>query len=185
MTYGSDKAASVRTRPLGFESGRLNCVFVGLSLTDIAKDRNDILACFFMFGRYAFERPAPHFDPNELAGASRSYIPPDTKFKRAHVTRTCRIGKFGQKCRPISDVHAFEKFVADKFGDGDAEQRFGRWRSKNDRAAFAATDNNVRHVPDQKLIAILLCAEQLGWDPTRRDAEVAEVRARFPFRRAE
>jgi hypothetical protein len=29
-----------------------------------------------------------------------------------------------------------------------------------------------------------LSAEQLGWDPARRDAEVADVRARFPFRRA-
>jgi glycerol-3-phosphate dehydrogenase len=29
-----------------------------------------------------------------------------------------------------------------------------------------------------------LCAEQLGWAPDRRDVEVAEVRARFPFRRA-
>jgi glycerol-3-phosphate dehydrogenase len=28
-----------------------------------------------------------------------------------------------------------------------------------------------------------LCAEQLGWDPARREAEVAEVRGRFPFRR--
>ncbi len=59
-------------------------------------------------------------------------------------------------------MHAFEKFVADKFGDGNAEQRFSRRRSENDRAALAATDNNVRHVPDQKPIAILLCAEQLG-----------------------
>jgi len=28
-----------------------------------------------------------------------------------------------------------------------------------------------------------LSAEQLGWDAARRDAEVADVRARFPFRR--
>ena len=176
MTYGGDEAASVRTRPLGFESGRLKRVFVGLSLTDIAEDRNDILVCFFMSGRYAFERPAPHFDPNELAGASRSDIPLDTKFKRAHVTRTCRIGKCGQKGRPISDVHAFEKFVADKFGDGNAEQRFGRRRSENDRAAFAATDNNVRHVPDQKLIAIFLCAEQLGACANERHGTKRETR---------
>src|SRR4029078_11480307 len=176
MTYGSDKAASVRTRPLVFESDRLTCVFVRLSLTDIAKDRNDILVCFFMFGRRAFERPAPHFDPNELAGASRSDIPPDTKFKRAHVTRTCRIGKFGKKGRPISDVHAFEKFVADKFGDGNAEQSFGRRRSENARAALAGTDNNVRHLPDQKLIAILLCAEQLGACANERRGTKPETR---------
>ena len=121
MTYGSDEAASAHTRPFGFESGRLKRVFVGHSLTDIAEDRNDILVCFFMSDGYAFERPAPHFDPNELTGTSRSDIPLDSKFKRTQVTRMRRIGKCGQKGRPISNVHAFEKLSADKFGDGSAE----------------------------------------------------------------
>src|SRR6187551_3879671 len=74
VTYGGDEAASVRTRPLEFKPGRFKHVFVRLSLTDIAEDRNDILVCLFMSGRYAFERLAPHFDPNELAGASGSNI---------------------------------------------------------------------------------------------------------------
>jgi hypothetical protein len=29
-----------------------------------------------------------------------------------------------------------------------------------------------------------LLAEQLGWDAARRAAEIADVRARFPFRRS-
>ena len=113
-------------------SGRFERLFLGLSLTDIAEDCHDILVCFFTSGRRAFQRPAPHLDPDKLAGASRSDIPLDTKFERAHVTRTRRIGKCGQKGRPIGNMYALEKFFACKFGDGNAEQRLGLRRSEND-----------------------------------------------------
>ena len=118
MTYGGDEAGSGCTRPLGFESGRFERLFLGLLLTDIAEDCYDILVCFFTSGRRAFQRSAPHLDPDKLAGASRSDIPQDTKFERAHVTRTRRIGKCGQIGRPIGNMHALEKFFACKFSDG-------------------------------------------------------------------
>lgn len=54
VTYGGDEVASGGTRPLGFGSGRFERFFLGLSLTDIAEDRNDILVCFLTSGWRVF-----------------------------------------------------------------------------------------------------------------------------------
>ena len=121
MTYGGDHAASGCARALGFKSGRLKRVLLRLSLTDIAEDRNDILICFVMSGERAVERSAPHFDPDKLAGAPHPDISLNTKFKRASVTRACRIGECGQKRRSVGDMYALEKAVSEKSIDGNAK----------------------------------------------------------------
>src|SRR5262245_1378323 len=71
VTYRGDNAASVRICPLGFEPNHLKRIVLSLSLTDIAENGNNLLACSFMSTGLAFERPAPHFDPDKSAGAPR------------------------------------------------------------------------------------------------------------------
>ena len=122
MTYRGDETASVRIRPLGLKSGHLKCVFLSFLLADIAEDGNNIQVCSLMFAGLTFNRPATHLDPDKSVRAPRPIVSPDTKSKRAHLTRACCIGKCGEKSRPIGHMHALEKFSADEFSDGSTEQ---------------------------------------------------------------
>src|SRR4029079_2360533 len=176
VTYGADEATPGRAPPLGFEAGRLQGLFLGLSRTNIAEDRDDISLNFFTPGRYAFQGPAPHFNPDKLASTARAHISLDTKFKRAFVTKACRSGDGSQESRPITDMHVLKKLVACKFRSRNAKQRLRRWRSKNDRTTFAATDDNVRHVADQKLIAIFLFTKKLRTCANERNGTKRQTR---------
>src|SRR6187551_690350 len=121
-------SALVRSNSSRAVSSTCSCVFLSLISRKTATTSWSVFSCPVVTHSNGLHRISTQTNwPGRPATTFRY-----TKFKRANVIQTRRISKCRQKGRPISHVHPFKKFVADKFGDGNAEQRFGRRRSEND-----------------------------------------------------
>ena len=113
--------------------------------------------------RRLFERPAAHFEPDEIGGRGRPRSPRGTSRRTRNSTLRASppragIRQRGEIGRTIGDMDAIEQAVPEQPRRRRAEQRFRRRRDELHRAVAAVARDHVAHVARQQAIAVFLDA---------------------------
>ncbi len=165
MAHGGEEAALGGVCPLGLGAGVFERQLLAFALGYVAEHCHDFAPALTrkLRARRPLERPAAHFDPDELHGggaAGVGCLAPNAKLDGAVLTQRRGIAERRQIRRAIGHVNAVEQAVRVQIADPAAEQRFGGGRREQHRAVAAVPRDHVRHVARQQPVAILFGVQQ-------------------------
>jgi hypothetical protein len=163
VAHGGEEAALGRVRLLGGGARQIQRLFLKFPVGDVAHHGDDLGFRFHRRFRRLFERPAPHFDPDEIGravlAAARRFAP-ETKFNAARLAAARRVRKCRQIGRTIGDVDAVEQTMPEQPRNLGSQHRFRRGRNELHRAVAAMARNHIAHVSRQQPIAVFLEIQQ-------------------------
>ena len=164
VAHGGEEAGLGRVRLFGGGARQLERLLLDLAVGDVAHHGDDVGSTDRRIRRWLFERPATHFDPDEIGGivlpAANRRVAPETKFDAARLAAARGIRQRGEIGRTIDDMDAIEQAMADEPRTRRAQHRFRGRRNELHRAVAAMMGNHVAHVSRQQAIAVFLDIEQ-------------------------
>ena len=120
MAHGGEKAALRRIGLLGGGARQVERLFLDLAVGDVAHHGDNLGFRRGRGQRGLVERPAPHFDPDEIGRivvsrlAAPRRLSPQTKFHAAGLAVARRVGEGREIGRPVGDMDAVEQPVPEQ-----------------------------------------------------------------------
>ena len=118
VAHGGEEAALGDVGLFGGGARQIKGLFLNLTVGDVAHDSHHLGLCRSLGAGRPTERPAAHFDPDEIDRVVRAVltvtrpITPHAKLNAVFIVTTRRIGQCGEISRTVGNMDTFEQAVA-------------------------------------------------------------------------